>query len=184
MPPQSSGPSWSELRKELLALEKLELIALIQDLYKLNNDNKLFLATRFTETDLESLAEPYRKIIAEQFNPRRGFPKLGLRVARKAVTDIKKAANNPVAVIDMMLYYVEQGVICTKNYGDIDEPFYSSHVSMFESAVKLIRELNDPAVTEQFRYRAQKIVRDTSGIGWGFHDDLAHLYRSEYPSVD
>ena len=55
MPPQSSGPSWSELRKELLALEKLELIALIQDLYKLNNDNKLFLATRFTETDLATI---------------------------------------------------------------------------------------------------------------------------------
>lgn len=180
--PAAAGPSWSQLRSELMDMEKLELIGLIQDLYKLNSDNKIFLASRLVQADLESLAAPYRKIIEDQFNPRRGFPKLGLRVARKAVTDFKKAANDPIAAIDMMLYYVEQGVSCTKAIGDIDEPFYNSHISMYASAVKLINEVDDPAVTEQFRLRAQRIVRNTSGMGWGFHDELAEIYGSDYPS--
>lgn len=179
--PAAGGPSWSELRKELIGMEKLELIGLLQDLYKLNNDNRIFLASQLLQADLETLAAPYREIIEEQFSPRRGYPELELRVARKAVTDFKKAAKNPIAVIDLMLYYVEQGVKCTKTYGDIDEPFYNSHISMFLSAVKLINEVSDPAVTERFRPRAQKIVHDTDGMGWGFHDDLRDIYLTDYP---
>ena len=178
-------PTWSELRKTLSELEKPELIDLLQQLYKLNADNKVFLMTRLYEpgeVDFDALAEPYRKVIRQEFNPARGFPDMKLSVARKALNDFKKTTNTPMAVVDLLLFYVEQGVVCTNNYGDIDEAFYNSHISAYAEAAKRVREANDPELTEHFRPRAQKIVRATSGIGWGFHDELSEIYYNEYPS--
>ncbi len=182
MPKTATSSSISEIKNALRALEKIELIALIEQLYKLNADNKVFLSSRLIEQSAEELSEPYRKAIREQFNPARGFPKLSLRSARKALTDFKKASNNPTAQIDLMLYYVEQGVICTNNYGDINEGFYNSLESVYVDAIKLIRELDSPEISEQFRQRASNLVTQTRNIGWGFHDALAEMYEGDYPN--
>ncbi|MEZ4860168.1 MAG: hypothetical protein R3C14_02620 [Caldilineaceae bacterium] len=113
--------------------------------------------------------------------PRRGFPRLNLRAARKAVNDFKKACREPAAVADLMIFYVEQGVICTNNYGDIDESFYASLESVYAEAIQLIKRIGEEEVTEDLRPRLHRIVYDTSGIGWGFHDELSQLYHEEYP---
>ncbi|MDQ3248820.1 MAG: hypothetical protein M3Q45_06375, partial [Chloroflexota bacterium] len=109
------------------------------------------------------------------------FPKFNLRLARKAVTDFKKACADPAAIADLMLYYVEQGVICTNNYGDIDEHFYASVESVFANAITMIVESGDSELAKQLRPRAQGIIRNTSGIGWGFHDALVDEFNSRYP---
>ena len=171
-------PTWSQLRRTLTELEKPELLDLIQQLYKLNADNKVFLTSRLTSLDPSELAEPYRQIIRAQLNPARGEPTLSLRTARKAVTDFCKACDDPAAVVDLMLFYVEQGVACTNRYGDLYESFYASMESMYESALELLHESGDPALPDHFRDRAYQIVRDTSGSGWGFHDQLRELYDS------
>ena len=49
------------------------------------------------------------------------FPELNYSVARKAISDFKKINSNPTAVIGLQLAYVEYGVECTLEYGDIDE---------------------------------------------------------------
>ena len=174
----SQKPTWSQLRRTLTNLDKPELLDLIQQLYKLNPDNKVFLTSRLSTLDPSELAEPYRQIIRAQLNPARGEPTLSLRTARKAVTDFRKACDEPAAVVDVMLFYVEQGVACTNRYGDLYESFYNSMESMYESALGTIHESGDPALPDRFRERAYRIVRDTSGIGWGFHDQLNELYHS------
>jgi hypothetical protein len=104
-----TNPSWSRIRNHLLTLNRDDLLKVIQDLYKLNNDNKVFLNSHLGMGDPETLVQPYRKTIKQVFNPDRGFPSLSLRSARKALNDFKKASANPEAIVDMMLYYVEQG---------------------------------------------------------------------------
>lgn len=174
-------PPWSQLKNRLAAWEKPALIELIHQLYQMNADNKVFLTSRLTEVDVTALAEPYRKVIQETFNPKRGFPSLNLRSARKAVNDFKKACNDPAAVADLMIFYVEQGVACTNNYGDIHESFYNSLESVYAEAIKVIKS-GDPELVEHFRPRMGRIVTNTSSIGWGFHDELSALYEEEYPS--
>lgn len=178
MSKQSS--TWTQLKQALSDYEKPELLRLIQELYNLNADNKLFLTSRLIETDLDALAEPYRKAIQAEFNPRGGFPRLNLRAARKAISDFKKACHDPAAIADLMIFYVEQGVICTNNYGDISEGFYASLESVYAEAIKLLMRTGGPEVIESFRPRLHRIVRNTSSIGWGFHDELSRLYE-EYP---
>ncbi|MEZ4661706.1 MAG: DUF6155 family protein [Caldilineaceae bacterium] len=174
-------PTWSQVKRALSSLDQSELLDLIGDLFKLNADNKVFLASRYIHSDPQTLMEPYRKAIRAEFNPGRGFPRLNLRAARKALHDFKKACDDPALIADLMIYYVEQGVICTKNYGDIDERFYDSLESVYSAAIQTIVDTGDAEVAEHFRPRMAKIVRNTSGIGWGFHDALNDMYHNDYP---
>jgi hypothetical protein len=48
--------------------------------------------------------------------------------------------------------------------------------SMFERALKNIKKHH---LEDMFVNRAEKIVRDTSGIGWGFADNIEYLH-SQY----
>ena len=103
----------------------------------MNADNKVFLSTRLLAGTPDEISEPYRRIIRQVFNPDRGMPSFRLSAARKALNDFKKASADPLLVLDLMLFYVEQGVICTDTYGDIDEPFYDSLLSVYNSAARL-----------------------------------------------
>ncbi len=72
-----------------------------------------------------------------------------------------------------MLYYVETGVQFTTQYGDIDEPFYSSMESMYQNAVQWIVKRK---LQSQFLERCKKVVDETKDVGWGFHDFLGDTY--------
>ncbi len=115
----------------------------------------------------------YKKVIENEFFPTRGFGKGRLAIAKKAIADYKKICRSSDSLIDIMLFYVEQGVKFTNKYGDIEEAFYLSMEGMFEKAVKLIGQ-ND--LKSPFQKRCQKIVNDASETGWGFYDTLSELF--------
>ncbi|MBI1882233.1 MAG: hypothetical protein HYR94_29015 [Chloroflexi bacterium] len=178
---KQKSPTWTQIKKQLVQLEAKELLEIIGELYKLNQDNKVFLTSQLGQGNVAELVEPYRQAIKREFNPDRGFPRISVGAARKALNNFKKSSADPIAVADLMIFYVEQGVICTNNYGDIDENFYSSLESVYADAVALLRRLANPDLIEQFRPRLKWIVTNTSGIGWGFHDELSHIYYTQYP---
>lgn len=175
-------PTWSHLKPHLQRLEKGELLALLRELYGLNADNKVFLATRFMPAAQEQMAEPYRKVVRQVFNPDRGHPSLQLGAARKALNDFKKACNDPLLLIDFMLFYVEEGVVCTRTYGDISAPFYSSLMSVYRSAAELTSALKSHDLMDSFQPRFLAIISDTRDVGWGFHEGLIDIYTSVLPS--
>jgi hypothetical protein len=72
-----------------------------------------------------------------------------------------------------MIFYVEIGVNYTNSYGNIDEDFYYSMESMYEQAINFI-EANK--LKKPFKDRCLRIVNETEGIGWGFHDQLCEIY--------
>lgn len=176
-----SNPTWSQIKSRLVVHEKEYLLTVIRDLYQLNADNKVFLASRLVAGQPEILAEPYKRAIRREFNPDRGFPRLNLEAARKALNSFKKASADPRATIDMLVYYVEQGVACTRKYGDIHQAFYTSLELAFAEAVVLVRKTGSTEIAEEYRSRMERIVADTSRIGWGFHDYLSDAFYNDYP---
>ncbi len=76
-----------------------------------------------------------------------------------------------------MLTYVETGVIFTNEFGDIEDGFYSSMETTYLAALTLMKK---ESLLDKFKDRASKVVSDTSGIGWGFHDSLADIYSEFY----
>ena len=163
----------AELKKILKSKSNDELIKEIVELYKKFPDVKDYYSSNLSTDGMTEVLEKYKKIVQNEFFPTRGFGKLRLSVARKAVNDFKKISNSSHDIAVIMLHYVENGVEFTNEYGDIDEQFYSSIESMYETALKHITKFN---LEDEFYTRCKEVVSDTSGIGWGFHDCLGDLF--------
>ena len=171
----------TDLKKELKNLNQKELIQLIVDLYKNNKEVKQFLSTKFIgEEAIEVLFQQSKQKIKNEFFPDRGHGKLRLAEAKKAISEFKKLSNDEMKTVDLMLYYVEMGTDFTDSFGDIDQNFYNSMISMYEKVVSAC-EL-DEIYYHAFEERLSRIVRIADGIGWGYGDTIAELYYSVFYS--
>ncbi len=169
-----SSSSWKDVRSKLYEISKEDLISLVKELYQLNEQNQLFLETRFG--DRKEGLEEYKLIIEESICPSEPWKRdVSLSTGRKAIRDYKKALGDPEGLIDLMVYYCECGVIFTNQFGDIDERFYASIESMYKDALELLQKHH--RYKNKFIARVQKIVEDTRDIGWGFHDILRETYQ-------
>jgi hypothetical protein len=159
------------LKKYLQQFNKEQLIEQIGELHKKYKEVKDYYAFCLNPDEGKTLNK-YKAIIFESFYPKRGF-KLSLSQARKAISDFKKLSPSPEHIADAMIYFVECGVLFTNDFGDIDEPFYNSMEGMFEDACVFIQK---NSLEKNFKERCKKIMDDTGGVGWGFHDDLSDTY--------
>jgi hypothetical protein len=161
---------WSVVRRQLATWEKPALLALVKDLYDAAIKNRDFIQARCQagESGGEAL-EKYRGKIVVQFFPARGFGKLKLGEARKAIRDYRKATGNLPGTVELLMTYVENGTKFTHEFGDIDERFYSSVESALEELAALLRG-EAQGIYPQFRDRLARVEQITTGIGWGFHD--------------
>jgi hypothetical protein len=103
--------------------------------------------------------------------PSRGFGKLKLAEARKAIRDYRRATGDLEGTIDLMLTYVETGTQFTREFGDINEAYYNSLESVLHEMTQLLRK-EDPALYPQFRERIQRLDTHADHIGWGYRDYL------------
>ena len=159
------------LKGYLSQFSKEQLIAQIIELNKKYKEVKSYYEFSLNP-DAGAKKEKVKEMILECFYPKRGY-KLRLKDARKVIADFKKLSPDDESLADVMIYYVECGVRFTNDFGDIGEPFYNSIAGMFHDAGKLVQA---NGLATLFKERAKKIMNDTSGIGWGFHDELADIY--------
>ncbi|MDJ0365220.1 DUF6155 family protein [Hymenobacter sp. H14-R3] len=165
----------ADVKKELQQLEKPQLIALLSELYKKHKNVKEYLDF-YVQPDEAVLLAAHRERVLRAFYPKRGY-NYDLRVGKAAISDFRKLGGSTQAQADLMLYYVECGVRYTNDYGDINEGFYLSLEKMYEQALALMRP---EKLLPHFAERSHRVVTDTSGMGWGFHDMLAELYEEYY----
>jgi hypothetical protein len=178
MPDETKKPGgWTTARQHLATCDKPALVALIKDLYDASAGNRNFIQARCQAEDGGGeILEAYRSKIVLQFFPKRGFGKLKLAEARKALREYKKATGNIPGTAELLMTYVENGVLFTNEYGDIDERFYSSVESVLKELTALLRGAARD-LYPQFSERLAKVEQDTNGIGWGFHDFIADRVR-------
>jgi hypothetical protein len=151
------------------------MIALVKDLYDTSSGNKNFIHARCqNEHGGEEVLEAYRAKIVEQFFPKRGFGKLKLAEARKAIREYGKATGSAPGTAELLMTYVENGVDFTNQYGDIDERFYNSVESVLKELATLLRGAGRE-LYPHFSDRLAQIDKETKGIGWGFHDYIAEV---------
>lgn len=171
--PARKPGGWTAARQHLATWDKAGLLALVKDLYDSAPGNRDFIHARCdAETGSGEVLETYRIKIVEQFFPKRGFGKLKLGDARKAIRDYRKATGNVRGTAELLMTYVENGVSFTHEYGDIDERFYNSVESALGELAELLRgEARE--LYPQLRDRMAKVEQMSDGIGWGFHDYIA-----------
>ena len=118
-----------------------------------------------------AVLEIYRQRIVEQFFPKRGFAKLKLAEARKAIRDYKKARGNLEGAIDLLLTYLENGNDFTLQFGDIDERFYDSLCSVMDELASVLKAQGSDAY-EKVADRLAQLSFDADGLGWGYSDHI------------
>ncbi len=161
----------TELKKTLTRFDKKELIHLITELAKLKKYNMEWLEIEFQRPDgLPELLEYYKKKIS------RAWDLNDLTAAKKAISDFKKASPSRESLIDIMIYYVEQGTEIALDYGDMYEDFYTRLENVYIDAIKLLNEWGDIKLIEKFRPRLETLVNKTEDMGWGYHDVLWDWY--------
>jgi len=165
----------TQIKKSLHGASTAELITLITDIAKNCPQAKEFLTVKLSSSEnATEILEKYKQKVEHEFFPKRGFGRLNLREAKKAISDFKKICPDKSLGIDIMLFYVENCVEFTNSYGDINESFYNSAASMFDAVVK---ELNssDKVVYDIYTRRINSII-ERAIDGWGFNDELTGIY--------
>lgn len=169
--------SLPELKKQLKSYKTEELISIIVDCYKLSEDVKKYVHVMLEpEGTTDRLHNEARSKILQEFYPERGEPKLRYGQAKKAITDFNKLCTDLVKTVDLMIYYVELGVKFTNDYGDLDEPFYNSMVSMYFHVAKKINAQEGQGLFRLYKDRLEAIVTNSKDTGWGFYEAMAGIY--------
>ncbi len=163
----------NDLKRALKNSSQDDLINTLTDLYRKNSFVKDYFVAKYSDRDGSELIEKHKQIIENEFFPVIGHGRGRLSVAKKSISEFKKLSEDSQLTAELMIFYVETGVKYTICYGDINESFYSSMESMYDSALKYIYK-ND--LVEIFNQRCLKVVDDTIGMGWGFHDGLSDTY--------
>lgn len=169
--------SVTEVKKILKEESKETLIELLMDSYKAIPTMKEYLTIKYGSQDnIEQLFESYKSKINEVFFPRNMRGQLKLGDAKKAVTDFKKVCSEEKFVLDLMLYYVEMAIEFTNTYGSINDSFYNGVASMYYSVANSINKHEKPEIYSSLKKRLKAVVDNTSGIGWGLHEELGGIY--------
>ncbi|WP_435788770.1 DUF6155 family protein [Clostridium sp.] len=169
--------SVTELKNILKKQNREELIELFLDSYKASAQVKEYITVKYGDQDtIEQIFETYKNKIRDVFFPKSMSAQFKIGEAKKIVNYFKKLCSDEKLVIDLMLYYVEMGVEFTDTYGDINQSFYNSVESMYETVVNAINKEKKSEVFNILRKRLKAVVDDTRGIGWGFHDNLSIIY--------
>lgn len=171
-----------ELKENLHILSEEELIQLIVELYKKNQENKELIGSKFDPNVVIEAFEKYKKQIVEEFYPPNDVPR-NPRYSnlRRSLKKFKDISSDPELIADLMLTHVEKGVEYTNEYGDIDEKFYNN---IERTYLNLLKHLSKHNLLAEYKDRCLEIVTGTDGIGWGFHDEITDLYCEFYLDVE
>jgi len=153
-----------------------ELVALVAEIAKACPQASDFLAVKFADEDgVAEILKRHKQKIRNEFFPQRGFGRMNLREAKKSISDFKKICRNKALEIDLMLYYVENCVEFTAEFGDISETFYNSAESVYGQIVKAVNYEGE-MMYERFADRLLHAAENACQ-GWGFYDTMMEMHR-------
>ena len=156
MPTRHQTPKWQDIRRTLSSKSQSELLNLIRDLYALHPEVKDFINARFVVSAAN--LKPYQKTIQESLYPDVIHGEdIDLERGHKAINDYKKATNDPMGTLDLMVHYVECGTQFAAEYGYGDEEFFESLDSMFTQVVNTLQQ-SEQEVIDRFLPRLRTIA--------------------------
>lgn len=167
----------SQLKKQLVQLERTEVEQLLIDLYKFPNAKEV-INLRLLGNDYElGLVARYQKMLDDIFFPKSQAKNFHLVSAKKVIKDFKKIATNDANIIELLLYFVECGTSFTLMYGDIGSSFYLSMETVFNDCVKLFNQQPDASLFIKLKSRIDQLLASVDGqLGWGYFDELTDSY--------
>ncbi len=173
MATKKNTASWSNVKTKLADFDRAGLLALLQDLYTANKENKAFLHARLNLGD--DVLKPYKVTIDRWLWPD-VFKNQDTSVskAKKAISDSKKAIGLSEGLAELMVFYCERASGFSDDVGLQDDGYFDALVRMFEHALKTISALPEGCRPELFA-RLDTARRISHNFGYGVGDDMDDL---------
>jgi len=162
-----------EVKKELVELEKEELIYHISELYKKYKPVKEYFDF-FANPDEEIILNKFKERVHEGFYPNRGW-RLKLYRSRKAINEFKKLGISTEVECDLLLYFTEVAVAYARDKQTRTESFYTRLENSLEKAIKHM--IKDDHI-ELFVARIDTLISRSEGFPWKCHDRLLAIKSS------
>lgn len=174
------APSWGEVKKRLGKMADEELVALLGECYRASPDMrvKISLAVSRGRGENKRILADLKKRLHAIFNTyeRNGCPRRpDLKEARAIITLAKRSADDPPALVDLMLSYLEEGIDHTQRHGDMWPGFYGSIESVFEKTCEYILEHRTNVDLDATLARIDADISEVRMMGWGFHENLSYV---------
>lgn len=181
-------PTWKDVKQILAEMEAPQLCGILQDLYRFSSENKAFFYSRFlSNQDGSDHLETYKVRIRKAICPKEPWKQdVQLSAGRKAIAEFKKANGNLSDLLRLTLYYVTCGNDFTLEFGDIDESFYDSMVSMFARLVQTLIKQKDKTLVSDFLPQLEAEFKRVEWMGWGYGDGLKELLgdlKQAFPAI-
>lgn len=175
MTPNSVKPlTTAQLKKQLAERSKDDIIDFILSLYKSSAAVKQAISATLSEDYAVQLLEDAKKKLDKIFFPadilRTGF---SLKEAKAVVSTFVKTCPNDRLAARLHFHFAKNAVNFTNEFGDIDEPFYNALENHFKSATEILALY--PDIREELMPQLEKLMNETSNIGWGVYDELSEL---------
>ena len=152
----------TELKNQLNAMEKNELIALIVKLYKNDKMCRNMLDAEFGGEEVQAaLLANAKKQLYDIFFSKES---LSLRNAKAVLSGFKKTVKNKEDYFDLELYYIELGT------------FYSSLISVFADFCENVKQSGGSDFLHSVRMRLDRLNEEAQDIGWGYGYEIGELY--------
>lgn len=168
-----SRPTWARVKASLEGLDRIGLMALIRDLYEIDDLNRRVLHERFTPND--ATFQRYRDLVrASVFPDPLGKQPIRLRQATATIREYQLATGNLTGTVDLMLDFVEAGTAQAADLGYGDASYFTA----LERKVNEIVDLLDTLPPADQRPRIERLIQFgeyQGAIGWGYCDFLADI---------
>lgn len=166
-----SQPTWTDVKANLTHFDRAGLLDLVQDLYRANKENQMFLHARF---DLgEDVLRPYKEILDRWLWPDM-HQDTSVAKAKQAISNYRKAIGEPAGLAELMVFYCERATGFCSDLGYQDESYFNALVRMFEQAIMLTDQL--PASQRNDLIARLDSTRAIGhNLGWGVGDDMDSL---------
>ena len=162
-------PTWSDVKGKLTEFDRAGLMQLVADLYALHKDNQAFIHARFGLGP--NLLNDYKKRIRVALAPdldRKRHAEVSVATAKKVLSEYKKAVGDPLAILELRVFWCETAVGFSMEYGFADEGYFDALALQYRDACWSLGALKEPQLTEYIE-RLQA-VRDEAQMGYGVHD--------------
>ncbi|MDA7744594.1 DUF6155 family protein [bacterium] len=159
-----------EVKKELIDLEKEELIYHISELYKKYKPVKEYFDF-FANPDEEVILNKFKERVHEGFYPNRGW-RLKLYRSRKAINEFKKLGISSEAECDLLLYFTEVAVSYAREKNTRTESFYVRLENSLEKAMEHMLKHDHLAL---FENRIDTLISRSSSFPWSCYERLIDI---------
>lgn len=163
-------PHWSDLKSKLADLDRARLIRLVHDLYAASKDNQALLHAHFSIGS--DALQPFKATINRWLRPDILMNQdISVAKAKKAISDYKKAADQPENLAELMVFYCECAAGFSHDVGLEDEGYFDALVRMFERALKITVSLPEQIQTDLLQ-RLGEVRSLCRTFGYGVSDAM------------